>query len=124
MQFQNHSVDIVGIPDAHIARTESYASLAEILPDRPTIVLAHDPVWFAHVPPGPHLTLAGHTHGGQIRFPGIGIIRNASKAPLRWSHGLIRERGRYLYVTSGLGTSGVPLRWGVPPEFAVLDVTG
>jgi uncharacterized protein len=124
MQFQNHSVDIVGIPDAHLARTEAYALLAGVLPDRPTIVLAHDPVWFAHVPPGPHLTLAGRTHGGQVRFPGVGFIRNASKAPLRWSHGLVQERGRYLYVTSGLGTSGVPVRWGVPPEFAVLDVTG
>jgi predicted MPP superfamily phosphohydrolase len=124
MQFQNHSVDIVGIPDAHVARTEAYALLAGVLPNRPTIVLAHDPVWFAHVPPGPHLTVAGHTHGGQIRVPGVGIIRNASKAPLRWSNGLVQERGRYLYVTSGLGTSGVPVRWGVPPEFAVLDVTG
>jgi hypothetical protein len=79
---------------------------------------------FAHVPPGPHLTLAGHTHGGQIRIPGIGVITNASKAPLRWSNGLISERGRYLYVTSGIGTSGVPLRWGVPPGYAILDVTG
>ena len=112
-QFHKHSIDIVGVPDAHVARTEAYAVLAGVLPDRPTIVLAHDPVWFAHVPPGPHLTLAGHTHGGQIRLPGVGIIRNASKAPLRWSHGLVEERGRYLYVTSGIGTSGVPLRWGV-----------
>jgi len=68
--------------------------------------------------------LAGHTHGGQIRFPVIGVIKNSSKAPLPWSHGLIEERNQYLYVTSGLGTSGVPVRWGVPPEFAVLDLIG
>ena len=42
----------------------------------------------------------------------------------RPAHGLVRERGQYLYVTSGIGTSGVPLRWRVPPEFVVLDVTG
>jgi predicted MPP superfamily phosphohydrolase len=123
-QFQNHSFDIIGVPDAHVARIEAYAALAGVLPGRPTIILAHDPVWFAHVPPGPHLMLAGHTHGGQIRFPGIGIITNSSKAPLRWSHGLIHEGGRYLYVTGGIGTSGVPLRWGVSPEYAILDVTG
>jgi uncharacterized protein len=123
-QFEKHSIDIVGIPDAHAARIEAYALLAGVLPDRPTIVLAHDPVWFANVPPGPHLTLAGHTHGGQIRLPRIGIIRNASKAPLRWSHGLVEERGRHLYVTSGIGRSGVPLRWGVRPEYAVLEVMG
>lgn len=124
VQFQNHSIDIVGVPDAHVERTEAYEVLAGILPDRPTIVLAHDPVWFKHVPVGPHLTLAGHTHGGQIRLPGIGIIKNSSKAPLRWTHGLIVERGKHLYVTSGIGTSGVPLRWGVSPEYVVLDITG
>src|SRR5262249_22107553 len=67
---------------------------------------------------------SGHTHGGQIRLPGIGIIRTATKAPRRWTHGLVEERGQYLYVTSGIGTSGLPLRWGVPPEIVVLDTAG
>jgi uncharacterized protein len=124
MRFQNHSVDVIGVPDAHVTRAEAYALLAGLSPDKPTIVLAHDPVWFAHLPAGPHLMLAGHTHGGQIRLPGIGIVRTATKAPRRWIHGLVEERGQYLYVTSGIGTSGVPVRWGVPPEFAVLDMSG
>ena len=124
VHFQGNIIDIVGVPDAGVSRPEARVVLAGILPNTPTIVLAHDPVWFAQVPPGPHLTLAGHTHGGQIRIPGIGIITNASKAPLRWSDGLIYEGERYLYVTSGIGTSSVPLRWGVPPGYAVLDVTG
>jgi uncharacterized protein len=124
VRFGNNLVDIVGVPNARTTSLESRTVLAGIESITPTIVLAHDPAWFAHVPPGPHLTLAGHTHGGQIRIPGIGVITNASKAPLRWSNGLISERGRYLYVTSGIGTSGVPLRWGVPSGYAILDVTG
>ena len=124
VKFQNCWIQIAGIPDAHITRPEAYSLLSGLLPDAPTIVLAHDPVWFAHLPAGPHLMLAGHTHGGQIRFPGIGIIRNSTRAPLRWSYGLVHERGQYLYVTSGIGTSEVPVRWGVPPEFAVLDLMG
>jgi len=124
IQFQSRLVQIIGLPDAPVTRAEGYSLLATLSSDEPTIVLAHDPVWFANVPSGPHLTLAGHTHGGQIRVPGIGIVRNGSKAPLSWSHGLIEERGRYLFVTSGLGTSVVPIRWGVPPEFAVLDLIG
>ncbi len=72
---------------------------------------------------GPHLTLAGHTHGGQIRLPLLGAFTNASRAPLRWSLGHVLEEGRHLYVTSGIGTSGIPLRIGAPPEFAVIDVT-
>jgi predicted MPP superfamily phosphohydrolase len=124
LQFQNHSVDVIGVPDAQVTRAEAYALLGGLARDKPTMVLAHDPVWFAHLPAGPHLMLAGHTHGGQIRLPGIGIVRTATKAPRRWIHGLVEERGQYLYVTSGIGTSGVPVRWGVPPEFAVLDMSG
>src|SRR5262249_27460200 len=124
MQFQNHPIDVVGVPDARVTRTEAYALLAGLSAERPTVVLAHDPVWFAHLPTGPHFMLAGHTHGGQIRLPGIGIVPTATKAPRGWTDGLVKERGQYLYVTSGIGTSGLPLRWGVPPEFVVLDTTG
>lgn len=85
--------------------------LGGLSPERPTIMLAHDPAWIADLPPRPFLMLAGHTHGGQIRFPDIGILRNGSTAPLRWSHGLTFEREQYLYVTSGIGTSAVPVQW-------------
>jgi predicted MPP superfamily phosphohydrolase len=124
VNFEGRSIDIVGIPDAHVRRARSKQLLAGLQPDQPTIVLAHDPVWFADVSIGSHLTLAGHTHGGQVNLPGLGIVTNSSMAPLRWSHGLVVERGRYLYVTSGIGTSVLPLRWRVPPEFVVLDVMG
>jgi predicted MPP superfamily phosphohydrolase len=122
--FDGRVIDIVGIPDARVQRPRSKQVLAGLSPNQPTIVLAHDPVWFAAVPAGPHLTLAGHTHGGQVSLPVLGVVKNSSKAPLRWSHGLIAERGQYLYVTSGVGTSGVPWRWRVPAEFVVLDLTG
>ena len=113
-----------GVPDAHVVRPQAKALLASLAPDRPTIVLAHDPVWFKDVPSGPFLTLAGHTHGGQIKLPGLGVLTNASRAPLRWSHGLVVEGGRHLIVTAGLGTGGIPLRIGVPPEFVLIEVTG
>ena len=119
-----HEIDLIGLPDARNLRPAGQALLAGLPSGRPTIVLAHDPFWFAHVPAGPHLTLAGHTHGGQIRFPLVGALRNASHAPLRWSHGHIVEQDRHLYVTGGLGTSAVPLRIGMPPEYAVIDIGG
>ena len=54
----------------------------------------------------------------------IGALVNMSRAPLRWTSGHVHEAGRHLYVTAGIGTSGVPLRIGVPPEYAVIDVNG
>lgn len=122
--FGKHAIDVVGVPDAHVVRPNARELLASLAPDRPAIVLLHDPVWFNEVPPGPYLTLAGHTHGGQIKLPGFGAIYNASHAPLRWSHGLVVEGGRHMVVTAGLGSGGIPVRIGVPPEFAVIEVTG
>jgi predicted MPP superfamily phosphohydrolase len=122
--YENHGIDIVGLSDAHVAWPEGKMLLAGLAPDRPTIVLTHDPVHFAGVPAGPFLTLAGHTHGGQIRLPLIGIVTNGSAAPMHWTHGLVVDGGRHMIVTAGLGTSGLPLRIGVPPEFVVIDVSG
>ena len=59
-----------------------------------------------------------------MRFPIAGALRNASRAPLRWSYGHVVEGGRHLYVTGGFGTSAIPLRVGVPPEFAIIDISG
>jgi uncharacterized protein len=124
LRYEDHHIDVVGLPDAEELRAEGRELLRTLSSERPTIVLAHDPYWFAHVPPGPHLTLAGHTHGGQVSFPIVGPLRNSSRAPLRWTYGHIAEGGRHLVVTSGIGTSGIPLRVGVPPEFVVIDVNG
>ncbi len=124
LRFEGHDIDLIGLPDAHDLRPAGKNLFAALPSGRATLVLAHDPFWFAHVPPGPHLTLAGHTHGGQIRFPALGVLRNASRAPMRWTHGYVLEEDRHLYVTAGLGTSGIPLRVGVPPEYAVIYVSG
>jgi hypothetical protein len=124
LRHEGHDIDLIGIPDARELRAEGRRLLAGLTAERPTIVLAHDPHWFAYVPSGPHLTLAGHTHAGQLRVPFIGALRNASRAPLRWSYGHILENGRHLYVTAGLGTSAIPLRVGAPPEVALIEVSG
>jgi predicted MPP superfamily phosphohydrolase len=123
-RFEGSDVGLVGVPDGNIDRDEARTLVTGLPPRRPTIILSHDPVWFADVQCPSHLMLAGHTHGGQICLPGIGPLTNASRAPLRWSHGHIVENGRQLFVTSGLGTSGIPLRIGAPPEFVLLDVNG
>ena len=122
--YEGHAISILGVPDLHVVRPKARALLAALTAERPAIVLTHDPVWFADVPAGPFLTVAGHTHGGQIKLPGVGILTNASRAPRRWTYGLVIEEGRHLVVTAGLGTSGIPLRIGVPPEFVIIEVTG
>jgi predicted MPP superfamily phosphohydrolase len=122
--FEGSGVPIVGIHDARRNRLESHAVLTKLDASNPAIVLAHDPHWFAHLPAGPHLMLAGHTHGGQICLPGYGPLRNASWAPLRWTYGMIVEGGKRMYVTSGLGCSALPLRVAARPEWVLLELNG
>ncbi|OAN66218.1 metallophosphoesterase [Sphingomonas sp. TDK1] len=86
----------------------------------PTVVLSHTPDIAPLLPKRYPLVLAGHTHCGQIAPPWIGPITASSRYGLRFVCGLIREPGRDVIVTGGIGTSGVPLRIGAVPDFWLL----
>lgn len=90
----------------------------------PTLVLSHTPDVAPVLPPDLPLVLAGHTHCGQIAPPLIGPLKTASRYGHRYACGLIREPGRDVLVTAGIGTSGVPLRIGAVPDLWLLTVDG
>src|SRR5471032_2624371 len=96
-------------------------TLAKVRTDDPVILLAHEPDIFTQVPWRVALTLAGHTHGGQIRLPYIEPVWAPSAYGARFAYGHIVEQGRHMIVSGGLGTSFVPVRLGVTPE--ILRVT-
>lgn len=84
--------------------------------------LTHLPVGFDHPSNHAQLTLAGHTHGGQIRLPWIGNPALPYGCG-GYSDGLYhRPDGRQLYVSRGLGTFLVPVRFLCPPELALLTL--
>ena len=91
-------------------------TLARITTDDPVILLVHEPDIFTQVPPRVALTLAGHTHGGQIVLPFLPPLWTPSEYGARFAYGHIVEQGRHMIVSGGLGCSKVPLRLGVPPE--------
>lgn len=68
------------------------------------------------------LILAGHTHGGQVSLPLIGAPIVPSSYGQKYVAGHIRESGIDMFVTTGIGTSNIPLRFGVPPEISVLKI--
>lgn len=88
----------------------------------PVILLAHEPDIFPKVPDRVALTLCGHTHGGQINFMGF-APRVPSIYGRRYTYGHIVENGRNLIVSGGLGCSFVPVRFGVPPEIVMVELT-
>jgi hypothetical protein len=97
-------------------------TLARVTSDDPVILLAHEPDIFAKVPERVALTLAGHTHGGQIRLPLMTPVWAPTEYP-RFIYGHVVEGGRHLIVSGGLGCSKVPLRLGVPPEIVRIELT-
>ena len=86
------------------------------------IALAHNPDVFPRLPQSVPLLLAGHTHGGQVRFPFIGSVIHPSNYGQRYARGHIYESGHHLFVTTGIGTSIVRVRFNVPPEIVLLTV--
>ena len=91
-------------------------TLKRITSNDPVIMLVHEPDIFTQMPPRVALTLAGHTHGGQIVFPMIPPLWVPSEYGARFAYGHIVEEDRHMIVSGGLGCSNVPLRLGVPPE--------
>jgi predicted MPP superfamily phosphohydrolase len=89
--------------------------------DKPVIVLTHEPDFYKYLPPRGILHIAGHTHGGQVSLPLIGqpMLGDFNAAHVR---GLFRETGNTLIVNSGVGTSAMPIRIGVPPEITLITL--
>ena len=85
------------------------------------ILLAHSPDAFDDAD-GIGLTLAGHTHCGQIVLPLLGAPAAGTDSGRFYRCGITRARGRDLIVSAGIGTSILPLRWNAPPDFWLITV--
>lgn len=97
------------------------ATLAALTDEAPAILLAHEPDIFPSVPDRVALTIAGHTHGGQIIFGRwTPVVPSRYGARYAWGH--VCEAGRHLVVSGGLGCSGLPLRFGRRPEVTVITL--
>jgi predicted MPP superfamily phosphohydrolase len=115
---------VAGLADAakRVARIE--LALEPVPAGAPCILLSHNPDVFPRVPAGVSLTLAGHTHGAQLNLPLLRRAAVPSRFGTRYAGGLVDEGGRQMYVSRGLGTSGLPLRFRAPPEIAVIELCG
>ena len=87
----------------------------------PRIVLTHSPDTFPDLPEDITLVLAGHLHGGQIVFPFIKPLIVPSIYGNRYAYGLIEENHKKMFVSRGLGTSILAMRFNCPPQIVVID---
>jgi predicted MPP superfamily phosphohydrolase len=113
------SIVVGGIDDLVMGRPD-WTALVEHH-GTPHLLLAHNPDHFhAAAARGVPLTLSGHTHGGQIRLPNGPPIIRQSRFCL--DEGAYAFQSSLLVVSRGIGSVGLPWRWGADPEAILLDV--
>ena len=113
---------IAGLADSTERIVDIDKTLKQVKSGEPVIILTHEPDTFPQIPNSVSLTLAGHTHGGQIRLPFIGSMYTASIYGDKYAKGYIVEKGKRLFVTTGVGTSILPVRFLCPPEIVILEL--
>ena len=114
---------LVGLGDELEGHPDIAGAFAQVTDDAPAIAITHEPSLFPRIPARAALTVAGHTHGGQIDPWPISLIGEGRFDPD--SHrlrGAYDVDGRLLFVTPGIGTSILPMRLGVPPEISRLTL--
>lgn len=114
---------LAGIDDAMWGRPNLSQALKGVPDDASVILLAHEPGSARYVASDPRvkLQLSGHTHGGQIRVPGLGpLVLPALSRPFVW--GAYQIEGLALYVTAGTGTGQFVMRFACRPEVTVITL--
>jgi predicted MPP superfamily phosphohydrolase len=94
-----------------------------VAPDTVNILMSHNPDTFDRAAEmGIDLSLAGHTHGGQVALEFVSPEIAPSRLVTPYVAGWFQKPGGQLYVNRGIGTIGVPMRIGAPPEITVYEL--
>jgi uncharacterized protein len=118
---------LLGVDDLLYGRTDINRLMRELPGGEPRIAFSHNPDFieeFAIKRKHIDLMIAGHTHGGQIRFPLIGAPHISSEYGQRYAIGLNRKGAMQVYTTRGIGTILLPARLNCPPEIVLFTLRG
>ncbi len=118
---QGGSFWLAGVDDTMVGLEDLPLALAGSQPDEMKLLLAHNPIILRRAArAGVDLVLSGHTHGGQVT---LRSEKSPSGRPRRRIlRGLARRGETQIYVSRGLGTVVLPLRYGAPPEVTLLEL--
>jgi predicted MPP superfamily phosphohydrolase len=120
--FGSDRLYLAGIDDYVTGNSNPVAALKAVPAGRGAICFTHSPDIFPLLPEKCNLTIAGHTHGGQVDLPLFGRLIVPSKYGSRYAAGFLREGDKYIFVSTGIGTSLLPVRYGVAPEVSLLTI--
>jgi len=122
IKWQGGSFWLVGLADFWTRPQHVDETIAKVPAGAPVIALTHNPDVFPGLPQSIPLLLAAHTHGGQVSLPLIGTPIVPSRFGRKYTAGHVIENGHHMFVTTGIGTSILPVRFRVPPEIVILTI--
>lgn len=127
LRFGSANLNFAGVDYEPFERRAFYLEGAEklIVPGAVNILLSHNPdVFPVAARQGYDLTLAGHTHGGQITFEILSQTVNVARFFTPFVSGRYQIGKASCYVTRGIGTIGIPIRLGATPEITLIRLRG
>lgn len=120
MTARDSSFWLAGVDDYMVGKTDVPASLRGSFPDEMKILLAHNPVIIRQAARlGIDLMFSGHTHGGQVK---VRESKNKLFAKRKLTSGLHRRKNTQIYITRGIGTVVLPVRYQCPPEISLIEL--
>jgi predicted MPP superfamily phosphohydrolase len=135
LDVNGQKIRLLGMADAlKVGNWQSYIekakdAISKVEREGNLIVFTHNPEVFpilnevdADLSNEISLMIAGHTHGGQCKFPIIGSPIIPTSYGQRYVSGEVIENGKHFFISSGIGTSILPIRYNVPPEISVLVI--
>ena len=122
VKWQNGSFWLVGLADFWTRPQHVSETIAKVPQGAPVIAITHNPDVFPGLPQSVPLLLTAHTHGGQVNLPLIGAPIVPSRFGRKYTAGHVFENGHHMFVTTGIGTSILPVRFRVPPEIVILTI--
>ena len=123
IKWRDKSFWLVGLADLWTRPQHVTETIAKAPVGSTVIALTHNPDIFPDVPQKVPLLLAAHTHGGQVNIPLIGTPIVPSNFGAKYTAGHVVENDHHMFVTTGIGTSILPVRFRVPPEIVLLTLT-
>jgi predicted MPP superfamily phosphohydrolase len=121
LRFGNASINFAGVDYQQFQKPYLVGTEQLIQPGALNVLLSHNPdVFPVAARQGYDLTIAGHTHGGQVNFEVLHQGLNIARYYTPYVRGIYKQGKSSIYVSSGLGTIGVPLRLGAPPEVSLI----
>lgn len=128
---QSRTVDVGGVPLTLVGLDDPVSGFPDLSTARKSVVPGSAEIWLVHAPgildrlpvgagPLPALLVAGHTHGGQIRIPFLPPVKPTGAG--RFLEGWYYDTFAPLYVSRGVGTTGIPARFRCPAELPVFTL--